>query len=115
MKRYVPAVMFCSLLLAPIVTARTTEQDGRMHITEAIEHRLQAQQSIDVSADSVILTGTLLHLKGQARIVWLPDTVIRAEEVKIDAGSVELIGDVNASWGASSGVGLPPPPRVEYR
>ena len=115
MKRYVPAFLLCSLLLAPILTAQTREQDRRAQIATVIERRLRTQQPIDLAADSITVTGTLLHLKGHARIVWLPDTVIRAEEVKIDAGKVELVGDLNATLGSSSGAGLPPPPKIDYR
>jgi hypothetical protein len=115
MKRYIPASLLCGLVLAPILTAQTTEPDRRAQFATAIERRLQGQQEMDLGADSITLTGTLLHLKGHARIIWLPDTVIRAEEIKIDAGTVELIGNVNASLGSSSGVPLPTPPKIQYR
>ena len=115
MKRYVPAFVLSGIALASIVTAQTTEQDRRTQITRAIEHRLQAQQSIDVAADSITLTGRLLHLQGHARIVWLPDTVIRVEEIKINADVVALVGDLNASFGSSSGLGLRPRPKIDYR
>jgi len=115
MKRYVPAFLLCSLLLAPILTAQTREQDRRAQIATVIERRLRTQQPIDLAADSITVTGTLLHLKGHARVVWLPDTVILAEEVKIDAGTVELIGNVNASLGRSSGVPVPTLPKIDYR
>jgi hypothetical protein len=114
MKRYIPAFLLCGLV-APMLIAQTTEPERRAQFATAIERRLQAQQEIDLGADSITLTGRLLHLKGHARVIWLPDTVIRAEEIKIDGGSVELIGNVNASLGRSSGVPLPPIPKVDYR
>ena len=115
MKRHVPPSLLCGILLAPILTAQGPEQDRRAQIAAAIERRLQAQQAMDLGADSITLTGKLLHLKGHARVVWLPDTVILAEEVKIDAGTVELIGNVNASLGRSSGVPVPALPKIDYR
>jgi hypothetical protein len=113
MMRHFSFVLLSGLTIGPILTAQTP--NPRAQFATAIERRLQAQQEMDLGADSITLTGTLLHLKGHARIIWLPDTVIRAEEIKIDAGTVELIGNVNASLGSSSGVPLPTPPKIQYR
>jgi len=112
--RYLSSLFLALVVLAGVMVAQGTEQNRRAPIGALVERRLQLQQSLDLSADSITFDGKLLHLKGHVRIVWLPDTIIRVEEVTIDDAKVELIGNVNASFGSSSGVPFPLP-RVEYR
>lgn len=113
--RHVSALLLGLSLLGGVLVAQSPEQTRRTQIAALVEKRLQTEQPVDLAADSITHTGKLLHLKGHVRIVWLPDTIIRVDEVKISDGKVELIGDVNASFGSSSGVVLPTPPKIEYR
>jgi hypothetical protein len=113
--RHAALLLLMVILLVTGVVAQSPGSNRRAEIAAAVERRLQSQQPVELSADSITLTGKLLSLKGHVRVVWLPDTVIRAEEVRISEGTVELIGDVNASFGRSSGVPLPRPPQIEFR
>ena len=113
--RYVSVLLFGVIIYGGALVAQTPYQDHRAAIATAIERRLQTQQPLELSADSIILTGRVLHLKGHAQIVWLPETSITVAEVKIDGNIVELIGDLHAALGASSGVELPPPPQIQFR
>lgn len=107
------ALLLLCLLVVDGVLFGQSSPPNRSQIAAAIERRLDARQPVELSADSIALTGKVLHLKGHARAVWLPDTVIQAEEITIDDGRVELVGNVNATLGSSSGVPLPP--RIQYR
>jgi hypothetical protein len=101
-------------LLGSVLLAQTPEQTHRARIAFLVERRLEAQQPGVLSAESITYTGKVLHLRGSVRLIWLPDTIIRVDEVKISEGKVELIGNVNASFGSSSGVPLPIP-KVQYK
>jgi hypothetical protein len=95
-------VLLLAALAAPGVSAQPTEQRLRASIVSLIEGRLQAQQELDVIADSVVLTGKVLHLKGHVRLVCGSDTFVLAEEATIEAAAakVELIGNVSIFRGS---------------
>lgn len=113
--RNVSLLLFAMVIYSRALVGQTPNQNHRAAIATAIERRVQTQQPLELSADSIILTGRVLHLKGHAQIVWLPDTSITVAEVKIDGNRVELIGDLDAALGASSGVDLPTPPQIQFR
>jgi hypothetical protein len=113
--RYIALTLFSMVILGGVLVGQTPDQNRRAQLASAVERRLEAQQPLDLSADSITLTGGSLRLKGHAHIVWLPDTSIVVEEVTIDGSRVQLIGDINASLGRSSGVPLPSPPTVDFR
>jgi hypothetical protein len=113
--RHVSLLLFVMVVYSSALVGQTPYQNHRAAIATAIERRVQTQQPLELSADSIILTGRVLHLKGHAHIVWLPDTSITVAEVKIDGSRVELIGDLHAALGASSGVDLPTPPQIQFR
>ena len=113
--RHVLILSLALLILDGAPAAQTGRDERRIEIASAIERRIESAEPVDLAADSIALTGKFLHLKGHVRVGWLPDATIRAEEVRINDGKVQLIGTVNASMGPSSGVPVPVPPKIDFR
>jgi lipopolysaccharide assembly outer membrane protein LptD (OstA) len=115
--RSIMVVLALAAVFAPTaMIAQTTERDQRARTTAFIERRLAAQQPVELAADTITLIGDVLRLKGHVKLVCGSDTFITAEEVTIDRSRnrVELIGNVHASWGRSSGM-IGDSPRIQYR
>src|SRR3954452_24847317 len=95
-------VLIVAALSGPGASAQPTEQGRRASIVSLVEGRLEAQQELDVIADSIVLTGRVLHLKGHVRIVCGSDTFVVAEEATIDGAvaEVKLIGNVSIFRGS---------------
>ncbi len=62
--RYLSSLFLALVVLAGVMVAQGTEQNRRAPIGALVERRLQLQQSLDLSADSITFDGKLLHLRG---------------------------------------------------
>ena len=109
-------ILVCAIVLAAASLSGQTASSSRARIEAVITRSLQASRPVGLSADTITLTGDVLHLNGRVRIVIRPDTLIQADDTTLDRGNrtVELKGNVRASLGPSSGVQLPDI-RIDYR
>jgi hypothetical protein len=110
-------VVAVALSSAFIAGSHVRAQDGNEMITRmtaVIERKLQSQEALRLSADTITLTGAMLHLSGHAEIVS-KDTKVQANEIVFDQTTkrIALIGVTRGFLGAGSDV--VDGPRIEFR
>jgi len=82
-------------------------------LTALIRARIESQQPVQLSAETITLTGDTLRLAGRA-LIRFSDTSVRAEEIVVNPVTkrIDLLGTVNAFLGSDV---APPAPRIEFR
>ena len=109
----VAVVLGIALLAISSATAQNDRSEGKARLTALIQARIEAQQPVRLSAETITLTGDTLRLAGRAMIRF-NDTSIRAEEIVVNQVTkrIDLNGNVTAFLG--SGVASPVPP-IDFR
>jgi lipopolysaccharide assembly outer membrane protein LptD (OstA) len=109
----VAVILSIALLASSSATAQKNSSEMNAQLTALIRARIESQQPMRLSAETITLTGDTLRLAGRA-LIRFNDTSIRAEEIVINPvmKRVDLLGNVNAFLG--SDVALPVPP-IEFR
>ncbi len=105
------------LLAISSVTAQKDRSEMNARLTTLIRARIESQQPVQLSAETIALTGDTLRLAGRARIRF-NDTSIRAEEIVVNPVTkrIDLLGTVNAFLGSDVVSDfVPPAPRIEFR
>jgi len=104
------------IALMAISSARAQGSRTEMNacFTSVMRTRIESQRPMQLSAETITLTGDTLRLTGRAWVRF-NDTSIQAEEVVLNQATkrIDLAGNVNASFGSASPCARPP--RVEFR
>lgn len=100
------------VITAPI--AAQTEGERRAETAALVEARLRASLPLELSADTITLTGNVVRLVGHARVTF-DDTWISAEEMSLNqmTGQVAITGNLFVHLGRA----LTPKdlPRIQFR
>ena len=110
----VAAALGIGVLAVSYATAQGSRQEMNACLAEMVQRRIQSQQPVQLSAETITLTGDTLRLSGRAWIRF-NDTSIRADEAVINQATkrLELAGSVNTFLGSASDCAAPP--RLEFR
>ena len=105
-----------ALLAATIVAAQAQSNRAEVNACFAtlIRNRMESQQPVRLSADTITLTGNTLSLTGRAWVRF-NGASIGAEQIVLDPATkrIDLIGNVSAFLGSEVACGRRP--RIEFR
>jgi len=106
------AVAMTSVFIAGSHVRAQAGNEMTARLTASIERKIQSEEPVRLSADTITLTGDTLRLSGHAQIVS-SDTKIQANEIVFSRATkrVELVG-VTRAFGGTARSDLP---RIEFR
>jgi lipopolysaccharide assembly outer membrane protein LptD (OstA) len=110
----VAAVFSVGVLAVSYATAQGSRQEMNSCLAEMVQRRIQSQQPVQLSAETITLAGDTLRLSGRAWIRF-NDTSIRSDEAVFNQATkrLELVGSVNTFLGSASDCAAVP--RLEFR
>ena len=109
----VAVILGIALLAISSATAQNDRLEGKARLTALIQARIESQQPVRLSAETITLTGETLRLAGRPMIRF-NDSSIRAEEIVVNPVTkrIDLIGNVNAFLGSDVAPRVPP---IDFR